>query len=110
MSSQRTRAAAGADVLKSSAKLLSRYAVKCLNRCSCRKQIKQDSNLVNIYSPGRKVDGLYTIPFLKDNVLVFYGKVLVLLPFLITKFQVGAVFRLYMGHWMCVCLLHQTKD
>jgi hypothetical protein len=45
--------------------------VKCLNRHSCRKQIKQDKNLVNVYFPGRKVDGIYTIPFLKDNVLVF---------------------------------------
>ena len=111
VSSQRTRAAAGAHVLKSSAKLLSRNAVKRLNRRSRRKQIKQDNNLVNVYSPGRKVDGLYTIPFLKDNVLVFDGgKVLLLLPFLTPKFQVGAVIGLYMEHWMCVCLLHQTKD
>jgi hypothetical protein len=73
VSSQRTRAAAGAHVLKSSAKLLSRNAVKRLNRRSRRKQIKQDNDLVNVYSPGRKVHGLYTIPFLKDNVLVFDG-------------------------------------
>jgi hypothetical protein len=71
VSSQRTRSAAWAHVLKSSAKLLLRSAVKCLNRHSCRKQIKQDKNLVNVYFPGRKVDGIYTIPFLKDNVLVF---------------------------------------
>ena len=45
--------------------------MKCLNRHSCRKPIKQDKNLVNVYFPGRKVDGIYTIPFLKDNVLVF---------------------------------------
>ena len=96
VSSQRMRAADGAHVLKSSAKLLSRNAVKRLNRRSRSKQIKQDNDLVNVYSPGRKVDGLYTnLPFLKDNVLVFDGgKVLLLLPFLIPKFQVGAVIGL----------------
>lgn len=75
VSVQRTWAAAGAHLLKSSSEILSRSAKICKKKRLHMKMLKQNEMLLLIHSTEerKKKGSKYSIPFLKENVVVFDG-------------------------------------